>query len=248
MRANLLALGRAAAIAGILGLSSPAVAEPPLRFATEEYPPFNFTDSKGALVGIATDILFETAKRANVKATFEVMPWIRAYSEALNKPDTCAYSTTMTEARRDLFQWVTPLLRNDWVIFTRTERVQRVSSLADLKGKRIGVYQGGAIETFLQRETGFILESAVRDDLNPLKLSKGEIDYWATGGTLGQALSIKARTPNIRPAFRFQEVELGLACNKIVPPAKIAALRAALTELTEEGVIEKIQTRYWLEF
>jgi polar amino acid transport system substrate-binding protein len=212
----------------MIAYSSAAFAEQPLRFATEEYPPFNFTDPKGALVGMSTDILFEAAKRADVKVSFEIMPWVRAYSEALNKPDACAFSTTMTDERRDLFQWVTPLVRNDWAIFARTGDYQRVSSLDDLKGKRIGVYQGGAIETFLQRETGFVLEAAVRDDLNPLRLSKGEID--------------------IRPSFTFREVELGLACNRIVPKQKIVALQAALKSMGEEGLIENIQARYLLEF
>ncbi|MFY7960380.1 MAG: substrate-binding periplasmic protein [Elsteraceae bacterium] len=248
MGVEFLGLLRATAFAATMGLSGVAQAEQPLRFTTEEYPPFNFTDSKGTLVGIATDILLEMTKRAGVKATFEIMPWIRAYNEALNKPDTCAYSTTVTEARQELFQWVTPLLHNDWVIFARVDNAQKVSSLADLKGRRIGVYHGGAIETFLQRETGFILESAIRDDLNPVKLSKGEIDYWATGGALGQALTLKAQIKTIRPAFSFRDVELGLACNKVVPETKIAALRAALAAMTKEGVIEKIQTRYWLEF
>ena len=248
MRAAFLRFSKVITSLGMIAYSSAAFAEQPLRFATEEYPPFNFTDPKGALVGMSTDILFEAAKRADVKVSFEIMPWVRAYSEALNKPDACAFSTTMTDERRDLFQWVTPLVRNDWAIFARTEDHQRVSSLDDLKGKRIGVYQGGAIETFLQRETGFVLDAAVRDDLNPLRLSKGEIDFWATGGALGQVLARKAKATNIRPSFTFREVELGLACNKIIPRQKIVALQAALKSMNEEGLIETIQARYLLEF
>lgn len=248
MRAHLLKFSRLVMACGLIAFGGTAAAEPPLRFVTEEYPPFNFTDPKGALVGISTDILFEAAMRAGVKASFEIMPWIRAYSEALNKPDVCAFSASLTAERRDLFQWVTPLVRNDWVIFARTEDHPGISSLEDLKGKRIGVYQGGAIETFLQRETGFVLESATRDDLNPAKLSRREIDFWATGGALGQALARKAQTTNIRPSFSFSQVELGLACNKIVPKEKVAALQAALTAMRAEGVIEKIQAAYWLEF
>ncbi len=216
----------------------------PLRFTTEDYAPFNFADATGGVTGIATDILREVTKRSSIEASFELMPWQRAYNEALNKPNTCVYSTTVTEMRRPQFQWVTPLVRNDWVVFARANSDAKPKSISDLKGKRIAVYQGDAIEAFLQQETGYTLDSAPRDELNPMKLSQGRVDFWATGGLLGESLARKAGVTDVKPVLTFKEAELGLACNKVVPEAMIKAMNDALKAMRAEGVVAKIEAKY----
>jgi len=229
--------------AAMVSTGSARAAEP-IRLTTEDYAPFNFADANGAVVGISTDILRAIGQRADVAFQFELMPWQRAYNEALNKPNTCVYSTTVTEARRGQFNWVSPLVRNDWVVFGRSDAPSPAKSIAEMKGKRVGVYQGDAIEAFFQNETGYVLDSAPRDDLNPQKLSSGRIDYWATGGLLGESLAHKAGVTNVKPLFVFREAELGLACNKVVPETTIKALNAALTALRAEGAVAKIEAKY----
>lgn len=58
---------------------------------TEDYAPYNMPkddtngDNENEIVGSATDIMKEIFKRANIKYKMELLPWARAYNNALTK-------------------------------------------------------------------------------------------------------------------------------------------------------------------
>ena len=98
-------------------LSSPAQA---LTLTTEDYPPFNIVDAKSQQVsGISTEKVIEVMARAKESYTITAYPWVRAYQLAQKERDTCVFSTTRTPERVALFQWVGPLVKNNWYIFAK---------------------------------------------------------------------------------------------------------------------------------
>jgi len=49
------------------------------RIITEEFPPYNYTDHDGKVVGISTEIVREMLKRLDHADNIEVMPWVDGY-------------------------------------------------------------------------------------------------------------------------------------------------------------------------
>lgn len=198
---------------------------------TEEYPPFNM-NSDGQIIGIATDLVRATFEKAAVPYKIEMYPWQRAYAMALENKDTCVYSTTETDERRDKFEWVGPMVSNDWVLFARADRAKPLLSLDDAGKNTIGGYTGDAIAVFLESK-GFKVDAAPRDELNPAKLVNGRIDYWATGLALGKFLADKQGINDIVPVLTFKKSVMSLACNKQTDSAVLAKLRSAFEEVSK---------------
>jgi len=73
---------------------------------TEYLPPFQIKNADGTLGGFSTDIVNRLFDITNDTARINVLPWTRAYSIALARPNTLVYSIVNTPQRRDQFHWV----------------------------------------------------------------------------------------------------------------------------------------------
>ncbi|MFC4159825.1 substrate-binding periplasmic protein [Chitinimonas lacunae] len=219
-------------------LALPALA---LNLTTEDYPPYNMTQG-GKVGGLATEIVEEMAKRAQVPVKIGLFPWERAYNMAQSDPDTCVYSTTRTPQREALFKWVGPLVNNDWVLYA-VDNAKPIAKIEDAKNAKIGGYRGDAIAVFL-KENGYKVEETTNDSQNPEKLKAGRIDYWATGKQLGAYLAKQKGITGIKPILTFKETQMYLACGKSVPDATITKLNDALKAMQGDGTMDKINKKY----
>lgn len=220
-------------------------ADAPLRLTTEDYPPFNFTDpDTGAIVGMSTDLVRAMMERAGpIAHTIELLPWQRAYKEALEEPATCVFSTTETEKRLPLFKWVGPLVSNDWVFLVPAGSPIRIGSLEEARPYLIGGYQGDATALFLQ-DQGFDVMTAPDDSHNVTLLAAGRIDLWATGHQLGPWLARRQGVTDLKVLHTFRTTQLSLACNPAIPDRTIARLQQALDGLEADGTAAAIRARY----
>lgn len=217
----------AVAVAALLLSGVPAAAQ--ITLTTEEYPPFNMTE-EGRVVGFATDTVRAIFKTAGVDHTITVMPWQRAYALALKQPDTCVYSTTMTEDRLPLFEWIGPLVRNNWVLLAAPGSSITLDTLDDARPYIIGGYAGDAVSEHLQSR-GFHVEIVLRDEMNLMKLINDRIHLWATGALLGAHIAQRHGVSGLRTVLTFREATMALACNKRTQPDLLHRLRAALDHL-----------------
>ncbi len=96
----------------MLLLSASLACAAELRIITEIAPPLNYTEDgteTGKLTGQAAEIVKEVQKRIGDATPIEVMPWARGYSLVQSEPNVMLFSTTRTEAREGLLQWVGPV-------------------------------------------------------------------------------------------------------------------------------------------
>jgi len=202
-----------------------------LHLLTEDSGRFSHVEG-GAVKGLMVDLLQEVAQRAGIEASFDLLPWKRAYDGALTDPTTCVFSTTMTPDRLPSFKWVAPLIFNNWALLGLRSRHIRLARLADARPYVIGVYQGDARETYLSQR-GFTLAPVNRNALNLTGLEAGRIDLWASSSytplQMGPETADKVET-----VLEFRSVELGLACNMAVPDATIARLNQILAQVRAE--------------
>lgn len=220
-----------------------AAPQPRLYLTTETSAPSSMLVN-GRVAGIATDKLRSALTRAGVAYEIALLPWQRAYTAALQGPQTCVYSTTRTPEREAQFKWVGPLDTAHWVLMGRTDRKLALASLEQARGLRIGTYHGDARDAYL-RSRGFATDAAPNDFLNPQKLLQGRIDLWAASWRRGSTVLQKhGWDKHIEPVLTFRQIDVYLACNPSVPDALVARLNAELAAMARDGTAQRIERSY----
>ena len=132
MKRFLLCIAAASALAG----TARAQTFDDLRFHTENFPPFNFTDDSGRPTGIAVDLLAEVFRRIGSKKTaadIKLGPWSDGYDAALKGPNAVVFSMARNKEREKLFKWAGPTGASRAAVFSRKSRGLKLESPASLK-------------------------------------------------------------------------------------------------------------------
>lgn len=216
----------------------------PLTFLTEENPPLNFTRD-GKLVGLATAVVREVARRSELAADIRLVAWSEAFKRAQTEASVCAFSTARLPARNSMFQWVGPIARGYWSAFALEGFADYVPRVDDLKKYRIGVVSDARARYLRQR--GFLnLVEVEKDADNPAKLTldpkkDGGIDPWVTQGMMAAEIARKAGVGPVKEIFAgIMNQEYWLACNLQMPKGTIRSLTEALDGMRKDGAYRKL--------
>jgi polar amino acid transport system substrate-binding protein len=247
----LLAAPAKRAVALLTALAAAAFAAMPaaaLMLLTEENPPFSFTD-KGNLQGSATQIVRDMAARAGVPATFEVLPWDKAYVRAQGQKDACLFATARLENRERLFLWVGPIATNPWAVYARSDFAVPIRSVKDLAPYRIGTVLRDAKNDFLRERAVGELSAVRADAQNPARLllprdHPDHIDLWITDLHAGRDVARTANVTGIKVVFIANEQPLYLACNPQTDRKVVKALADALEGMRLDGALSRINAEY----
>lgn len=225
--------------------------EEPLRLFTEFFPPYSMTvdgssqaQTAAEIKGFVTDIVAELMHRAQVPYTLELIPWKRAYDNALTRVDHGVFSTTRTPQREDLFQWVGPIAENNWVFMGRGDSPIEIDDLQQARVYRIGGYLEDAIADYLV-EQGLQIEYVANDALNVRKLARSRIDLWPVVQLKGIWLA-KQEGIQVKEIYTIKRTVLALALNVQTDPKLVARLNRVLEEMHADGTVAAI-TRSYLE-
>jgi polar amino acid transport system substrate-binding protein len=245
-----LTAGAARALALVTALAAAAIAATPaaaLMLLTEENPPFSFTD-KGKLQGSATEVVRGMAARAGVSATFEVLPWEKAYVRAQGQKDACLFATARLENRERLFLWVGPVATSPWAVYGKSDFALPIRSVKDLAAYRIGTVQRDARTNSSENAVNDL--SAVRaDPQNPPRLllppdHPDHIDLWITDLLAGRDAARTANVTGIKVVFIANDQPLYLACNPQTDRKVVKALADALDGMKVDGALSRINAEY----
>ena len=205
----------------------------PLTINTEEYPPFNYSDDQGQIIGSATRLLRDALRQADIEANFRLLPWARAYTEARLRENHCVYSTTRTREREALFHWVGPLVVNEWAAFSLAERGLNVDSLSGLNAWRVGSFREDAIGDYVA-DSGINVLLAPSERENIARLKAGLLDVIVTGKATGEFMAYEQDIA-LAHLFTFYRAPLYLACHLNVSKALLERLQAQLDALQGES-------------
>lgn len=78
-----------------------------LRIVGEHLPPSSMMEGN-VVVGRETTKVRDIMARAGIAYSIELLPWKRAYAQALREADTCIFSTSRTQEREAQFRWIGP--------------------------------------------------------------------------------------------------------------------------------------------
>ncbi len=221
-----------------------------LHLFTEPFPPFSMTVNGATyaatadqVTGFAAETFKALMQRANVPATMQLVPWKRAYAQALENPHHGVFPTFRTPEREALFQWVGPLVENNWVLMARADSPIELASLAEAGKYRIGAYLGDSLAEYLESQ-GLALDYVTNDVLNVRKLGRGRIDLWPVVQTAATPPLAVQEGVAVREVFTFKRTAMALALHRSTDPALIARLQRTLQSMHADGTVARLESRF----
>lgn len=211
-----------------------------LHMVTEAtFPPYEFREG-GKIVGVDVDIVTEAARRMGYKVEIEDMAFNSVIAAVQSgKADIAASGITVTEERKKNVNFTIPYVTAKQVVIVPID--SPIQSVADLKGKRIGVQQSTTGDVYVTNNIGDP-ERFENSAILVATLAAGKLD----AGVLDDAPASEyaAKNPQLRvlkEALTFEEYAFALSKDN---PELLKKFNAALDEMFEDGTITKIFAKY----
>lgn len=209
---------------------------------TEEWPPYNYTNSDGEFVGLATDVLKEVLHEANIDYQIKVLSWHRAYKLAQESSHTLIYTIYKADNRLAQFQWICPLVitsgLNIYALKSRDDI--HLSTLNDAKNYSVATTSRSVTHDYLILkgfEEGNNLDIGTDELANIRKLFKGRVDLIIQDEKpfklrLRNAGLSFAKIKKVLPLFPEQENRSCMAMSLTTPKPLVDKIRKALNTVT----------------
>ncbi|MDN3577621.1 transporter substrate-binding domain-containing protein [Chitinimonas viridis] len=235
-----------AATAGAADLLDTVKQRGTLKIALEgTYPPFNFKNTKGELDGFDVEIGRALAQKLGLKPEFITSEWsgILAGLQA-GKYDVIVNQVSATDKRREIFDFTQPYTLSSAQLIVRKDEKRQFKSLADLKGKKLGVGQGSNYADLAKAVEGVEVKTypSAAEYLQDLAL--GRVDAALNDSLLVPYLVKQAKLP-LKGGAGVGSVEGSAIPYLKGNPRFGAALDKALADIKADGTFRKISIKYF---
>lgn len=209
------------------------------------YPPFNYKEKTGELAGYDVDVAKLLASKLGVKAEFVTSEWASILAGlAANKYDVIISQVGINPKREQAFDFSQPYIYSMPQLIVRNKETAVYKSLADLKGKKLGVGQGSVYEQQAKAVPGIEVRSYAAAPDTMADLASGRIDA-ALNDSLMSAYLLKISKLPIKAGAQVGAVErMGIPFKKGNPQFK-QALDKALTEAAADGSLKAISLKWF---
>ncbi|MCJ2165886.1 MULTISPECIES: transporter substrate-binding domain-containing protein [unclassified Pseudodesulfovibrio] len=222
-----------------------------LRVISESNPPFNY-ENLGQPTGISTDIFLLMADRAGLNLSrqdISIWPWARGYQEIQKKSDVILFSMAKTEARKDLFQWIGPIMPLYGSLIALKKRNIRISDpIKEASLYRFGTIRASASEQYLIRNGMDIKYIYPVHDLklNAKKLHENRIDVMVANESAAffTMKQMGYDPADVEVVLRLFSSLLYFAASLDMDPAIVQRLQTALDQLKADGTVDRIISDY----
>ena len=224
---------------------------PAIRFlTTADFPPFNFRDAGGELIGFNIDLAKRICAEVNVACTIQAWPWDQA-ANALSdsQGDALIAGLAMTDENGLLFDFSATYLALPGRFVTRAADIG-VFDAGALAGKTVSVRQGSTHETFVTRYLPEVEIARFDSEIAALEA----VENGAADAFFGDAMRASFwLNENLsccgfagQPYFRPNLFGEGLAV--AVPAGQDAVRHAidwALVKLKDDGTLDELYLRWF---
>lgn len=218
--------------------------------ANAPYPPF-VTDNESVGPGIDMEIAAETLGRMGIRAVTEIHPFPRVL--ALLKSGEAHMTTTLSfNPERDAYiGWSIPYRTGSgYRIFTLKESGYRPGSIADLRGKNIGVVRGFIYPASFAANREILKMEAADSELLVKMFLAGRFDAIIANSIVG-VYELKA-TGRMEEVFQApflirsednRATVMGFS-RKTVSPETVEKFNLVLAGMLGDGTIDRIEKKY----
>lgn len=216
-----------------------------LRVGVEaSYPPFNFIDADGALVGFDVDIAVEVARRLGVEAEFRIVPFT-SLIPALQRDeiDVVVAQMSITPEREQSVDFTAPYTISRTVLVVRADE-RGIAQLSDLAGRRVSVTLGTTYEADARKIEGAVIVVSETLEATLRALLNGSAD-----AALDDELTIAYQIAHFEAPLRITPVvvsedEVAIAVKKGNEDF-IAEINRVLGEMLADGTYRAIHAKWF---
>lgn len=208
------------------------------------YPPFNFLDEQKQFDGFDVDVANEIAKRLGVRAEF-----VATQFEALiggldaDKWDIVIAQMSITDRRRRQVDFTDPYVVTGGVILIRKDE-SGYTSLADLKGKKVGAGSGTTFEE-VATQAGATVTTYKSVNQYVQDLENKRLDAIINDRlTMGYLIKSKNLPIKISSTGLVSRDVIGMAVKKNSPDF-VAAVNEALNGMKSDGTYKTIYLKWF---
>lgn len=218
-----------------------------LRILTADNPPLNFRRD-GEITGLATDVVRELIERTGARGSIEMVSWPEGYKELSADANVALFSTVMTAERKELFQWVGPLVTLDTNLYAlKGSRIEIANLDQARKAGTIATVTKYYSEQMLADENFTDTESCPDRATTLRQLLDGKVKLVVASNTEMPAALEAMGVPvdAVKNAFTLSTDLVYIAFSKGMSPALVARWQQALDAMKRDGPFARIYARWF---
>ncbi len=211
------------------------------------YPPFNYETEEGELIGYDVEVAKEIAQRIGYEIEFVPTKWSGIFGALESRKfDMIVNQVAITKARKKKYAFTEPYVYSGAQLIVR-EETDNISTLEDLKGKKVGVGLGSNYEQIVKEydqsnQIEVKTYEVLLDILHDLDI--GRIDA-ALNDKLVAGINIKKTGLELKiSGDPVKKVVNGIALRK-GNEELLTKVNQALTEMKEDGTLRKISEKWF---
>jgi polar amino acid transport system substrate-binding protein len=201
----------------------------------------------GKVTGAPAEVVRLTLKTAGLDHEVDILPWARAYQQALREPYTLIFPLARTREREAQFKWVGELAKVNYYFAKRADRKDiNIRQLADAKHYTVGVLRDDVRHRYLEQAGFSKLVVAARWNDNLARVINREIDLvvLAEFDLAAACAELSLDCAVLENAFRIDALGTGLymAYSLSTPDAVMHKTKVAFDKLKAEGRVDRMLT------
>ena len=220
--------------------------ESSLEVVAVDEPPANFVDEEGASAGIAVDVLKAMQQALGETSGITFMPEARAMNISRNEPNVILLSISRTPFREEYYHWIGPVLKKNWLVYTKkgNEQVSNIDTLKQLRS--LGVVRGDVREEWLVNRKFNNLHSVTRHEQNLQMLLRGRTDaiVYEQFGMIYLAETLGLDMSAFSTEMAINQSDVYIAMSRLTPLEEVERWQQAYKSLKETGQIDTISKKW----
>jgi polar amino acid transport system substrate-binding protein len=191
------------------------------------YPPFGFIDANNELAGFDVDVAKAFAAQLGVKLNLQTPSWETIVSgHWQGRWDICICSLSPTEERSRVLDFPVRYFSSPAVLTVHKDE-QRIRSIADISGRRVGVGSGSSYENYLNKALSIPGSAPLSYPFHDVIVIPGDEAINFRNLALGPGVRLDAIVSDLATAKATSEATRSL---KIVGPVLYAEPNVVATE------------------
>ena len=214
----------------------------------DSFPPLGFRDSENKIVGYDIDLADEVCKRMGVQLVCQPIDWAAKEMELNTGKIDCIWNGfTMTEERVEAMSFTRPYLDNAQVVVVRSS--SDIKTLADLKGKKVGVQAESSAVDAMNDTPDFTnsLKEVIefKENITALNdLEIGQIDAVVMDQVVANYTIKTSGKDLVVLNDSLANEEYGIAFRKTQPELR-DKVQSILDEMEADGTVAKISEKWF---
>lgn len=196
----------------------------------------------GELTGMVTDVVKAILTHLNIHQEIRVLPWARAYTMALNKPNVVIFTAGNPQRRAHGFTFLGPVTTRRHILYQKSGQPFTPTCIDDLRHQclTVGAMRGDWRGTFFS-DQGVRVETVTTHSQNIKKVLFNRIDLFVLSDLeLAENLRLTGTARcKISEAYVFQESDAYILLSKGTDPQTIARWQGAFKALQSTNFFEK---------